>query len=160
MFQSFFNRGKKLSQEGVRHCEFGLKILPLRVTSLQDLSSTWKTLVAGGAAKVEKIPCHLYLVSSSEFAHFKLDDERCSQCKEDNVNKCVCHDVTDNIYVQKINDYLLTFIEKNENDNTTYEQFVEKHKQLRVETKAISDSNIVSRHTNMQHIDFDPSMHS
>ena len=90
-------------------------------------------MAAGGASRVAKRTCHLCLVLSSELTHFNLDEERCIQFKEDNICKCVCHEVTDNKYAEKINDYLLGFVRKNKNENSTYEEFVENHKQLRIE---------------------------
>ena len=95
--------------------DLGFKILPLQDTSPQDLSSTWKTLGAVRAVKVARRPYYLYLALSSKLANFKPEDEKCSQCKDDNTDECACHEVTDNKHADKINNYLLNFMKQNQN---------------------------------------------
>ena len=68
--------GGKFIKEGLDHCTHCPKILPMKVKEPQDLSSTWKSLLVGGTAKVAARPCHLCLVSSASLAHFKSGEER------------------------------------------------------------------------------------
>ena len=88
-FKGFFDWSKKLCKEGLNEYKFNLKNLSLLVTVLYDLSSTWKILLVREVAKVVTRLYHLYLVSSTNIAHFKSEEESCETYKEDNYKKYI-----------------------------------------------------------------------
>ena len=69
--------------------------------------------MCSGAAKVARYPCHCCPVESDNLAHFKVDNDRCTYCIDNNNEHCICWDVNDNEYLETIKNYLVNFIEVN-----------------------------------------------
>ena len=84
-----------MTNEGLPECDYGKQVLPLKISVPKDLSETWKVLMRGGATKVAHYPCHCCPVHSDNFAYFKVNEERCTYCVDNDNERCVFWDSSD-----------------------------------------------------------------
>ena len=99
-FDDFFKFAKALCNEGWPSCKFGIKFLPMDVSSPQDLKSIWACSLKGGAAKQSTCFCHCCNRRSDQLTEYEVDDSRCSDCVASNDVKCFHWPITDSKHIE------------------------------------------------------------
>ena len=138
-FNDFFEWANKLNTEGV------LDYKKFSVASPQDVSSFWKCIGRGGAAKRDENFCHCCAVKSSNIIVPNLI--KCAHCNKFDNKLCYHHSVCDSKFLEDVKSELRVLLE-------THNHLFDREKVAQMTIKL--DPNDVFANEDISNIDFEP----